>query len=377
MTKFNLFALYILILLFALFTIIIMGFIFAQKSHQQDITTVRLISTVELKENLERSLSLNKRYSESTNFARRIKNIIIPIAKDIKLHTIAFIDNSQNNRVLYSYSTDSKFQLSGELPKIFTNTHDSYHLIDYKNLKWIKVNLYKNNRRDDFESAHVGAFIMGFPKDVFALSLSQFMLSNLKSFFSILFISSLIFVFIIFKSPLKLISADGRHTHNKKIMLGIIFISQALFTILIMLNLFNLYINSTQEIVQDTAMVQAKSMNRIFNLGLPLSIYENSEKFIHAKIGLTDDIYSFKIIDSDGKVISNTILGGEMHNHPPARVELKSKNKILGYIEASINSASIKDYIFSCIPYIVGVLICSFLLNLVIIRIYQRSLFRV
>ncbi len=372
MLKSKVYFLYTFILFCALSIILVLGFVLAQNTHQKDAITVRLISMAELKSNLEHTISLSKNYSESTNFARRIKNIVMPFMSEINMSAIAFIGNEDNSSVFYAYSSDPKYKLAKSLPKIFAGTHDLYKLIDFQGLKWIKVDLYQEDRSGYEERQYVGAFIMGFPKEVFMISLGQFIVQHFKVLMAIFLITSALLALLVFKSPLSFVSPDGFKLHNKFYILVFIVVCQLALGSNIVYNLNNYYVEDAQNVVRDTVLVQAKSMNRVFELGLPLSTFKNSENFIKSKLELSEDIYCFKIMDKDKNTIAEVIFGKNRFDTKPIQAKLSAKNQLMGYIEASIDIEAIYNNLKSDTMLLMVGVVITLLLNLAALIFYQR-----
>ncbi len=353
---------------FALSVVLMVGFIFTQNTHKEDATTFRLISTAELKNNIERAVSFGKTYSENTNFYRLVQKIIVPIEDEINLNSIAFIGADQNSGVFYSYSAPNatKINFNTKLPKFFYQTGDVYNLIDYQGLKWIKVSLYNKDNNQ-----YIGAFILGFSSDIFNLSLLQFIAFHLKAFVSLLFLTSLLFFLITSKWQ------DNPNANNTKFntlyIFAIIIVCQFILGGIIMRNANEYFITSTKNVVQNIVHVQEQSMIHVFDLGLPLKTYEKSNEFLKSKLGISKDIYSFSILDKDENKIVSVILGEKAYDEPPIRLELKSKNQLVGYIEAQIDQEATQQSLYGSIFYWIIGLIISLLANMIILFLFARA----
>ncbi len=346
--------------------ILLLGFLLEQNTYKEDAIASKIISSSELKIDLERSLSFGKPYTEATNFFRLMRTMIAPIAKEINLHSIVFIDDKKQNNILYSFSNNENDEVLAQttLPEIFSSTKDSNELISYHGYSWIKVNLYKKDYRNKTseQGEYAGAYIMSFPENDFSISLGDFVNSYILQFIAIFIISTLILYLLIFKSSITFFSADGHSIINKIYLYSVVLIAQIALSSILLYGLYDFFVKDSQNILQSTAAVQAQKITRLLQLGLPIEMLKGSDEFFTAKLGTNQNVYAFNILDKDKKVIINATMGKDPHSSPPTLIELKAKdNSTLGYVETKLDAEGVKDRFYSAIADLFTILLISLL----------------
>ncbi len=367
MSRLKLFLIYEITVLCTMAFVIGLGFLVTQNTNKEDAIDSKIISAYELKVDVERSLSFGKTYSEDTNFSRLIDTMIYPIAGEINLHSISFVNAQKENNVLYTFSIDKgeSTALGNTLPRAFYTTSGKHDLIEYGGLYWIKVDLYKRNFRDKTdEGIYAGAYVMSFSGDDFFIPIMNFINIYLFDFTLIFLAASFILYLLIFRSSIKFMSEDGQHFINKSYLYTIVLIGQMALSAILLQGLYDFFIKDSQNILQRTATVQGQKIVRLLELGLPIETLDRSSEFFTNKLDINENIYAFNILDKDKNSVVDIIMGENPYDAPPVLTELRSKqNTILGYIETQLDVTGINARLMSAIADLLTVFIISLLVS--------------